>query len=184
MKQVAITGMALLVVCIMLTGCDDSPSEPRGTATATANCGQNDFGLSIFCRDQSSDPRGVVVENGVRFEASKIGSAFQASRLTSRRGQVIFDVTGGGYGTYTIDQALLDDKGRVVASASYSIPVIDATSVAATAIQFGYVEANDERIFAESLTYDPLGIDALKQELISVDDLYSLAEHFEIGSVY
>ena len=185
MKPLRLTLLALGFLLLSASDCGDKgPTEPRGTATATAECGQNGAGVkSVFCRDQSSDPRGVVVENGVRFEASLIGSAFQASRLTSIRGQVIFDVTAGGFGTYTVDQALLDDQGRVVASESYSVPVVEASSIAAFAVRVGFVEPDNEQAFIESLGRDAFGLEAVRLKLITVDDAITLGEKVFRGHI-
>lgn len=160
-----------------------SPDEPRGTATATALCGQDGAITLIFCRDQSSDPQGVVVENGVRFEASLIGGAFQASRLTSIKGQVNFDVTSGGYGTYIIDQALLDKLGRTVASESYSVPVVPPDSIVASAVRLGFVRPEDADAFLESLAEDRYGVAAVTSGLISATDAKTLGEMVFHGKV-
>jgi len=164
--------MALIFALLLVVPGCDSPTSPRsGTATATATCGQNGAGvLSIFCQDQSSDPQSVVVENGVRFEFSPIGSAFQASRLVSIGAQAIVDVTGGGFGTYIVNQELRDDQGVIVASESYSIPVVSAADVAAVAVRLGFVARADEQRFRKSLRADPFGENAVLSGLLSVND--------------
>jgi len=175
----------IFALLLAVPGCDDGPTEPRsGTATATANCGQNGAGvLSIFCRDKSSDPQNVVVENGVRFEASRIGSAFQASDLASIGGQAILDVTGGGFGTYTVDQELRNDQGQIVASESYSIPVIDVSSVVVAALRFGFVSAQDGQAFSRSLKADPFGENAVFSGLISIVDAMDLGARVFEGRI-
>jgi len=177
------TMILLLAVMLTVLGCEDDSSEPRGTATATAICGQDGAQKLIFCRDQSSDPQAVVVENGVRFEASLVGGAFQASRLTSIKGQVNFDVTSGGYGTYIIDQALLDDQGRTVASESYSVPVVDPSAITASAVRYGFVAPEDAPAFLESLEDDPYGLDAVAAGLISFEDAKEMAAIVFLGRV-
>ena len=60
MKRLA----SALTFLLLLAGCDETtinnPAAPAvpvdAQATALASCGQNGAGLSIFCKDQSSDP--------------------------------------------------------------------------------------------------------------------------------
>ena len=124
----------LTALLLLVGGCDEStetvnniitaPAPAAGAASASATCGQDGDALRIACRDASSDPQSVVVQNGVRFTADRDGSGFQAIVLGSLGQQVLIDVSGGGAGDYAVRQELLDDQGRVVGSNDYSVTVL------------------------------------------------------------
>ena len=125
--------LILLALLLPLIGCDldtgdtitaPEPLPPGAGAVASATCNQNGAALSIVCRDSSRDPQSQVPDGGVRFTAALSGSGFQAIEFGTIDQQTLIDVTGGGPGTYLVTQELMDDQGRVIASNSYSVPVI------------------------------------------------------------
>ncbi len=122
---------SILAVFVTVTGCEKTennftepiPIPGGGGPVASATCQQDGDNLLIVCRDSSRDPQGQVVDDGVRFTARKTGSGFQATELGGVNQQVVIDVSGGGAGSYVIDQELLDDQGRVLDSNTYSVQV-------------------------------------------------------------
>ena len=84
--------LAFVALSWCVTGCDFSrtetaPTEPPGPTNDSVVIGgsakQNESKPEIVCEDNSIDPNSLVVEGGVRWRASKSGSAFSVTDFGS-----------------------------------------------------------------------------------------------------